>query len=116
MVAVDTNIVVRLLTGDDPEQFQRGKGLFEREQVFIPATVILETEWVLRYAYKFPPAEIASAVTVVRKALISTSSAGARIARTGRTGKGVWCWCCFPARRDFRASRGSELGLHAQAA
>jgi predicted nucleic-acid-binding protein len=60
MVAVDTNSVVRLLTGDDPEQIQRSKGVFEREQVFIPATVILETEWVLRYAYEFPPAEIAS--------------------------------------------------------
>lgn len=62
MVAVDTNVIVRLLTGDDPQQFQRSQDVFEREQVFIPTTVILETEWVLRHAYQFSAAEIAAAL------------------------------------------------------
>lgn len=53
MIAVDTNIVVRLLTHDDEQQFEKSRALFEREKIFIPDTVILETEWVLRYAYHF---------------------------------------------------------------
>lgn len=53
MIAVDTNIVVRLLTRDDETQFKKSDALFEREKIFIPDTVILETEWVLRHAYRF---------------------------------------------------------------
>jgi predicted nucleic-acid-binding protein len=53
MVAVDTNIIVRLLTEDDQVQFKKSLSLFERNEIFIPDTVILETEWVLRYAYEF---------------------------------------------------------------
>jgi predicted nucleic-acid-binding protein len=51
MIAVDTNIVIRLLTNDDHEQAGRAIALFESGPVFIPKTVVLETEWVLRYAY-----------------------------------------------------------------
>ena len=54
MVTVDTNVVVRLLTRDDEDQFQAAKAVFRRHRVFIPDTVLLETEWVLRYAYGFP--------------------------------------------------------------
>ena len=61
MISVDTNIIVRLLTGDDQRQFKRAKSLFEKENIFISTTVILETEWVLRYAYHFKPIEIAAA-------------------------------------------------------
>lgn len=53
MVAVDTNVIVRLLTGDDQAQYQAAYALFENERILIPTTVILETEWVLRYAYGF---------------------------------------------------------------
>jgi predicted nucleic-acid-binding protein len=51
MRAVDTNVVVRLLTADDVDQFARLKALFDAHEVFIPTTVVLETEWVLRKAY-----------------------------------------------------------------
>lgn len=61
MVAVDTNIVVRLLTQDDELQFQKSREIFKTYDVFIPDTVILETEWVLRFAYKFKPTEICEA-------------------------------------------------------
>jgi len=53
MISVDTNVIVRLLTGDDRPQFKRDRSLFEKESIFITTTVILETEWVLRYAYHF---------------------------------------------------------------
>ena len=52
MIAVDTNVLVRLLTGDDPAQTQRAVELFAQESILIPKTVLLETEWVLRYSYE----------------------------------------------------------------
>jgi predicted nucleic-acid-binding protein len=53
MTGVDTNILVRFLTRDDENQFNKAIALIKREPVFIPDTVWLETEWVLRYAYTF---------------------------------------------------------------
>ncbi|MGE5549416.1 MAG: type II toxin-antitoxin system VapC family toxin [Bacteroidota bacterium] len=51
MIAIDTNILVRFLTNDDPSQAQHAAQLLRSEPVFIPKTVLLETEWVLRHAY-----------------------------------------------------------------
>jgi predicted nucleic-acid-binding protein len=62
MVAVDTNIIVRLLTRDDESQYQKSLGIFQADNVFIPDTVILEVEWVLRFSYKFKPVEICAAL------------------------------------------------------
>lgn len=53
MIAIDTNVLVRLLTRDDEAQFQKAASLLAKDDIFIPATVILETEWVLRYSYNF---------------------------------------------------------------
>jgi predicted nucleic-acid-binding protein len=61
MPAVDTNILVRLLTGDNPAQFKASQMLFSAADIFIPDTVILETEWVLRAAYDLEPALICNA-------------------------------------------------------
>ena len=58
MIAVDTNVIVRLLTKDDAEQFQQSLKLFQTNDIFICDTVILEVEWVLRFAYKFKPNQI----------------------------------------------------------
>jgi predicted nucleic-acid-binding protein len=51
MIAVDTNLLVRLLTKDDPNQAKRAAKILESDVIFIPKTVMLETEWVLRHAY-----------------------------------------------------------------
>jgi predicted nucleic-acid-binding protein len=53
MTAVDTNVVVRLLTGDDPKQAAAAKGLFASEPIWIAKTVLLETGWVLRSLYGY---------------------------------------------------------------
>ena len=58
MIAADTNVVVRFLVGDDPAQNRRARNLFEKSPVFLSATVLLETEWVLRGAYRIGPAEV----------------------------------------------------------
>lgn len=51
MIAADTNVLVRFLINDDPDQNRRAKNLFDKNRIFISATVLLETEWVLRGAY-----------------------------------------------------------------
>lgn len=58
MAALDTNVLVRWLTDDDAKQSVIVARLFELaiekdERLFVPATVILETEWVLRSRYRF---------------------------------------------------------------
>ena len=61
MISVDTNVIVRFLTGDDQLQFEKAKALFSTENILITTSVILECEWVLRYAYPFEQPEIATA-------------------------------------------------------
>lgn len=58
MLTVDTTVVVRLVTNDDPRQAKRAASLFSSREVCVPLTVLLETEWVLRHAYKLEPAAI----------------------------------------------------------
>ena len=58
MRAVDTNVVVRYLTGDDPDQTARVRDAIEAKQVYVPTTVLLETEWVLRRTYGYAANEI----------------------------------------------------------
>ena len=58
MVAVDTNLIVRLLTRDDVIQFKQSVRIFNTQDVLIPDTVILESEWVLRFAYGFESGQI----------------------------------------------------------
>ena len=62
MIAVDTNVVVRLLVGDDPEQAAQAQALFAAEQIFISDTVVLETAWVLDYSYGLDGATIVAAL------------------------------------------------------
>jgi len=63
VIAVDTNVLVRLLTADDKAQFAKARRLFETNDIFISVTVILETEWVLRYSYQFETTAITDAFT-----------------------------------------------------
>lgn len=58
MPGLDTNVLVRWLVRDDDEQVQRVQVLLESAQrnqfaLFVPNTVTLELEWVLRSRYKF---------------------------------------------------------------
>ena len=52
-----------MLTRVDEEQFKQAAALFASQPIFIPETVILETEWVLRFAYRFQPDAICDAFT-----------------------------------------------------
>jgi predicted nucleic-acid-binding protein len=58
MIAIDTNLLVRILTNDDPIQARRAAKILQSDDIFLPKTVILETQWVLHYAYSIDKAEI----------------------------------------------------------
>ena len=62
MRAIDTNVIVRFLTNDDPRQARAARTAIEAGDVFIPTTVLLETEWVLRSGYGFEPRLIVEAM------------------------------------------------------
>ena len=62
MRAIDTNIVVRYLTGDDPAQAARASAVIDAGDVFVGTTVLLESEWVLRSVYGFSGSEVAVAL------------------------------------------------------
>jgi predicted nucleic-acid-binding protein len=65
MLAVDTNVIVRLLVNDDPGQTARAIAVFESEPIFLPKTVVLEAEWVLRYCYGLERKAIAKSFRAV---------------------------------------------------
>lgn len=68
MIAVDTNILARFYVDDpaDPEGARQRKIahrlLAESPEVFVPLTVILELEWVLRAFYGFASEDFARVV------------------------------------------------------
>jgi predicted nucleic-acid-binding protein len=63
MTAVDTNVLLRLLTGDDPKQAAAARALFASGPIWIAKTVLLETGWVLRSLYGFEESAIHDAFT-----------------------------------------------------
>lgn len=62
MRAVDTNVLVRALVQDDEKQARRAEICLSAQPVYIPVTVILELEWVLRSLYGYTPKAIADAM------------------------------------------------------
>ncbi len=62
MRAVDTNVVVRYLTGDDPIRAAKARDVIDAGNVFVSTTVFLESEWVLRSVYGFSGNDVASAL------------------------------------------------------
>jgi len=52
MIAIDTNVLVRLFVADDKVQAARVARLFESAtSIFVPKTVVLELAWVLEAVY-----------------------------------------------------------------
>lgn len=62
MRAIDTNVVVRFLAGDDKQQAKAARAAIAAGDIFIATTVVLESEWVLRSAYGFEPMQIVAAL------------------------------------------------------
>jgi len=58
MPALDTNVLVRYIVQDDARQLAAAKRLISRcvaegSTLFVPVTVVLELEWVLRSSFEF---------------------------------------------------------------
>jgi predicted nucleic-acid-binding protein len=62
VIAIDTNILVHLLTGDDIDQVNRVDDLLSSNTAWVSRTVCLELAWVLKSRYKLPQSEIAQAI------------------------------------------------------
>ncbi len=67
MAALDTNVLVRWLVVDDAGQAETVASMFDqysrdRARLFVPVTVVLELEWVLRACYGFDKASVLAAL------------------------------------------------------
>jgi predicted nucleic-acid-binding protein len=67
VIGLDTNILVRYLTQDDPIQSAKAREIVERrlteeEPGFVSIVAMVETVWVLERAYGLRPHEIVGAV------------------------------------------------------
>jgi predicted nucleic acid-binding protein len=60
MAALDTNVVVRLIVGDDPKQARAAEKLVAAESCTVAPSVLMECEWVLRGRYRLDAALIAA--------------------------------------------------------
>jgi predicted nucleic-acid-binding protein len=63
MPALDTNVLVRYIVQDDPSQLAAAKRLIRRcvaegSTLFVPVTVVLELEWVLRSSFAFAKEDV----------------------------------------------------------
>jgi predicted nucleic-acid-binding protein len=81
MIALDTNILVRVLTRDNLDQFRIAMQFLSRNECWVQTSVIHELEWVLRSFYRYSPSQIADALDV----LFATK--GLLIAEPERLGK-----------------------------
>lgn len=89
MRAVDTNVLVRALVQDDPGQALRARELLAGSSIYIPVTVILELEWVLRSRYGYAPKAIAQAMemlAVLENAVVGEQAAVVAAAQKVRNG------------------------------
>ncbi|WP_395821481.1 PIN domain-containing protein [Devosia sp.] len=95
MIGLDTNIIVRLITRDDPAQTEAADRILDHagdEGLFISLVVLAELAWVLRKAYGFSPGVVLDSVEKVlagrefaieRRALAEEALARARKAGCG---------------------------------
>jgi len=68
MKAVDTNILIRFLVGDDELQAKKAYSIFkkaesEKRELFVPILVVLEMIWVLESVYDIARTEILDSIS-----------------------------------------------------
>ena len=73
MPGLDTNVLVRWLVQDDAAQTARARRALEtalaaRAPLFVPITVLLELEWVLRSRYRFDKTDVIGTVNALLEA------------------------------------------------
>jgi predicted nucleic-acid-binding protein len=68
MPALDTNVLVRYIVEDDARQLAAARRLISRciaegSTLFVPVTVVLELEWVLRSSFEFGKDDVLMALS-----------------------------------------------------
>lgn len=128
MIGIDTNVLVRYLVRDDPEQARRARAVIEalssEEQGFLSVIVLVETYWVLTRSYGFAPdqavevlvrvADVAEVVVqdapLVRRAL-QQAGAGADFADSLIHQAGLGAGCSSTVTFDRRAAKTAGMDL-----
>ena len=64
MRAVDTNVLVRLVTRDDPKQVRAAEA-FVANGAWVPHLALVEAMWVLEAVYDLGPTEMATALEML---------------------------------------------------
>jgi len=72
LIALDTNVLIRYMVPDDPLQFRLASDLIQRQRSYgqpalVTLLVILESEWVLRSAYRYSKSQIMSTFVSILK-------------------------------------------------
>ena len=62
MIVLDTNVVVRIIVDDDPDQVRQAQALLAANRCTVPITVVLETSWVLEASYQLPVSVVTSSL------------------------------------------------------
>lgn len=69
--AIDTNILVRLVTKDDVGQFRKVSQFLKKygsDDIFVSASALLELGFVLKSFYKWPKEEVLKAIELIMNA------------------------------------------------
>lgn len=64
MIALDTNVVVRLIINDDARQVAAARRLLQQD-VLLMTTVVMETEWVLRKTYALSRERVVASIKMM---------------------------------------------------
>ena len=65
MLAIDTNVVVRLLTNDHPAQSEKAREVVGGNETFVATTVLLEAAWVLKSVYGLNGQQVIAALRIL---------------------------------------------------
>ena len=96
MIALDTNVILRCLLRDDPNQAKKAKALVGRlarddERAYVSDVVLCEVVWVLRSAYGFGRSQIGAVLRqliAARQLAFDSTDRLLRAIRAFDTGKG----------------------------
>ena len=108
MIGLDTNVLVRLLTRDEPAQTARAEALLRQARdtgqiLRIDAVVLVETVWVLQRAYRTARTEIAAVLAALLDNAafdIADRSAVETASRLFAEGRADFADCLIAARNE----------------
>lgn len=62
VIAVDTNVILRLVVMDDARQLELARRIFDAQAIYVPAIALLEAVWVLTRIYGYSRDAILQAI------------------------------------------------------